>query len=99
MPLATRDDRGGFREVVEPDIDAVVLKPCPGAGPVAQGMLGAEGPRIQRGIGGGCSGRLEGGEAAGALGGLLLRPRKRWPERQEKDHKHDADAHDFPLGG
>src|ERR1700684_4150537 len=37
------------------------------------------------------------GEADSALGGLLLRPR--WPELQEKDHKHDADAHDFPPGG
>ncbi len=29
VPLATRDDGGGFREVVEPDIDAVALEPRP----------------------------------------------------------------------
>ena len=43
LPLAARDDGGDFRVVVEPDIDAVVLKPRPCAPPVAQEVLGTNG--------------------------------------------------------
>ena len=35
LPLATRDDGGDLRVVVDPDINAVVLEPRPRAAPVA----------------------------------------------------------------